>query len=386
MKNSKIFIFFLFVLLFCISALAYGEERLLWDIKLGDMITASPAVYDKYLYVRTDSDYLYVLDAKTGTIKKKYKTGNVEEASPLIVNDTLYLGERKGKDLYMKVFDLKTETVLWEKKLGEYEFMFTPSLKEDLLYIPLSTETEGEVYALSKTDGKLIWSFKVDAPIYSPVSVGDDTVYIPTEKGILLAVSSVNGKLKWNFFTTGAKGSLPSKYVGISATPGICGNTLYVGADDTYFYAIDKDTGRLKWKYKTWGNIISSPAISNDTIYMASKDGFVYTLSQNGELKWEYETGYSIFSSPIISGNTLYIGDTNGGIHAIDVNTGKRKWRLDRDPNFPNSISSSLILVDGILYGGDMGGYIFAISTGEKGHNWPMFMYNSAHTGCIIDK
>ncbi len=377
-----IFLFIAFSLLFIHPA--YGAEKLLWKMRTGDMMTTSHIVYNGYIYIKSDSKYIWIADAKTGVLKKMFEAGKIPDGSPIIEKDTIYVPIKKGNILNISTYDLKTGKLLWKYEMGEYENAYTPAIKDNMIYIPcVKDKGESTIFALSKNTGRLVWKADLEMYISAPCSVSNDAVYISTDDGNLLALSKDTGNLKWNFFTKGGRVNPPETPKGIRACAGIYKDTVYIGSTDTYFYAIDKNTGMERWRFKTGGEIISSPAIEKDTVYIGSKDGYVYALSaENGEVKWKYKAKYSITSSPILSGDELYIGDEGGTIYKLDKKTKRLKWGAYTEKK--KAISSSLIIVDGVLYVGDLGGNTFAISLENPNiPDWPMFMYDVSHTGCV---
>jgi hypothetical protein len=52
-------------------------------------------------------------------------------------------------------------------------------------------------------------------------------------------------KVKWKFHTGGQ----------VISSPAVVGDTLYVGSTDHNLYAINLDSGTLKWKFKTGGRV-----------------------------------------------------------------------------------------------------------------------------------
>eukprot|EP00456_Euglypha_rotunda_P039376 TRINITY_DN30340_c0_g1_i1.p3 TRINITY_DN30340_c0_g1~~TRINITY_DN30340_c0_g1_i1.p3 ORF type:complete len:120 (-),score=30.67 TRINITY_DN30340_c0_g1_i1:10-369(-) len=48
---------------------------------------------------------------------------------------------------------------------------------------------------------------------------------------------------------------------------------------------------------------------------------------ENLKLLWTWEGGESFESSPVVSGGVAYIGAGNGDLVAIDMATGKTKWK-----------------------------------------------------------
>ena len=76
----------------------------------------------------------------------------------------------------------------------------------------------------------------------------------------------------------------------VISSPVIVDDMLYVGSEDHTLYAINKDTGKVKWRYKTAGAVHSTPAVSNDEILFLSYDGFFYALDKlDGKLIWKFK-------------------------------------------------------------------------------------------------
>ncbi|HUI75862.1 MAG TPA: PQQ-binding-like beta-propeller repeat protein [Candidatus Acidoferrum sp.] len=90
-----------------------------------------------------------------------------------------------------------------------------------------------------------------------------------------------------------------------------------------------KQFGGVKWTFKTAGPIVSSPAIADGVVYIASMDGYLYAVDQStGKEKWKFKSRMPIASSPAVAGGNLYFVSSVGALAALDVATGKPKWVL----------------------------------------------------------
>jgi outer membrane protein assembly factor BamB len=164
-------------------------------------------------------------------------------------------------------------------------------------------------------------------------------------------------ELLWKFRTDGA----------VLSSPAISGDTVYIGSGAGYYvYALDAATGVEKWKFKTDGDVWSSPAIYDNTVYIGSGDGYIYALdSATGAEKWKYETGNQIsFSSPAISGDTVYIGSGDGYVYALDVVTGEEKWKYKTS----GYVSSSPAISGNTIYIGT--DYVYALDADTGAEKW----------------
>ncbi len=88
----------------------------------------------------------------------------------------------------------------------------------------------------------------------------------------------------------------------------------------------------LKWKFKT-GPVVeawfSSPTVVNRVVYFGADDGYVYAVDvESGKEKWRFKTGDVVYSSPAIAENTVYAGSHDGNMYAINADTGREKWRF----------------------------------------------------------
>ena len=85
----------------------------------------------------------------------------------------------------------------------------------------------------------------------------------------------------------------------------------------------------VKWMFKTGGPVVSSPAIADGVVYIASLDGYLYAVDQStGAEKWKFKSRMPIASSPTVSGGILYFVSSVGALAALDIGTGKPKWVL----------------------------------------------------------
>ncbi|HXT52268.1 MAG TPA: PQQ-binding-like beta-propeller repeat protein [Thermoanaerobaculia bacterium] len=97
----------------------------------------------------------------------------------------------------------------------------------------------------------------------------------------------------------------------------------------------------LAWTFEAGEEVQSTPAIAGGTVYVGSKDGRLYALDlATGKQRFRYEAGAEIRSSPAVRGGVVYVGDEGGTFHAVDVRTGARRWAfkaggaVTSSPNF----------------------------------------------------
>ena len=79
-----------------VYALNANTGALLWSYTTGGAVTSSPAVANGVVYVGSDDNKVYALNASTGALLWSYTTGGAVESSPAVANGVVYVGSDDG--------------------------------------------------------------------------------------------------------------------------------------------------------------------------------------------------------------------------------------------------------------------------------------------------
>jgi hypothetical protein len=112
---------------------------------------------------------------------------------------------------------------------------------------------------------------------------------------------------------------------------------------------------------------------------VGSWDKKVYCLNAaSGEKVWEFETGGSVGSSPAVTDNYVYVGSWDKKVYCLNAATGAEVWKFATGDNVDSSPASTT----GYVYTGSFDGKIYCLKAadGDTG-SWPMFRYNPERTG-----
>jgi outer membrane protein assembly factor BamB len=75
------------------------------------------------------------------------------------------------------------------------------------------------------------------------------------------------------------------------------------------------------------GDIESTAAIVGDTVYVGTFDEHLYALELGtGKEKWKYKATDVIKAPVSVSDGAVYVGDDSGMFHCVDAKTGKERW------------------------------------------------------------
>jgi outer membrane protein assembly factor BamB len=149
---------------------------------------------------------------------------------------------------------------------------------------------------------------------------------------------------------------------------------------------------RVLWTYDAGESIESSAAISGATVYVGSQSKDLLAIDlETGKLRWKYRAADSIGeSSPAVYEGIVYVGDLGGVLHAVSAAAGKVQWTFKTEAEIRASpvISGDRLLIgsyDGNLYclSRRDGKLAWKFTTGSYVHGTPALAGGVAYvSGC----
>jgi eukaryotic-like serine/threonine-protein kinase len=277
-----------------------------------DFYLSSPVVSNGAVYFGSGDNNIYALDAATGGLKWKFKTGDVVHASPAVSDGTLFVG---SWDSFFYALDAATGKEKWRFKTGEdakihnqVGIQSSAAVSGGIVYFGCR---DSRFYAVDAVTGKQLWAFdnKGSWVIGSP-AVKDGKVYFATsDSGLFHALDAKSG---------GALFSLDSNHWPMFSSPAISGDTLYIGSHEGKLLAVDLKTQKFAWSFETEGhkqNGSTYTKTDGTPKYEAAFTDFFYDDMVHGVQKM-MAVG-AILSSPAIADGTIYIGSTDGNVYAL---------------------------------------------------------------------
>ncbi len=306
----------------------------IWSFNTGDLIWSSPAISGGRVYVGSEDNNLYCLNATTGVLIWNYTTGDDVDSSPAVVGDRVYVGSG-DKNVYC--FNATTGIRLWNYTTG-WGVDSSPAVSGGHVYVG---SNDRKLYCLDAITGVLNWSTIVGTQIVgfsSPAVVGG-RVYVGSIDCKMHCFNATTGISLWNFTT----------YNVIDSSPAVVGGFVYFGSQDYTLYCLNAATGAHVWNYTTGWYILCSPAVVNGRVYFGSNDNNTYCLNAStGDSLWEYTTGSYVDSSPVIAGGCVYIGAEDNKTYCLNATTGTFIWSY----TMSGLVWNSLAIAGGRVYVG----------------------------------
>jgi outer membrane protein assembly factor BamB len=153
----------------------------------------SPVSAAGILFVPTTNG-IVALNTRGGAARWFYKTESTTAASPAVSGDKLFFGTDKGEVICLDFFGKK----LWATELDS-SVKASPAISGDLVF---AATIVGTIYAIDLKSGQVMWSYKPEQAltaekkevyfgVYAQPTISDKTVYVITQRGDLLAFSSI---------------------------------------------------------------------------------------------------------------------------------------------------------------------------------------------------
>ena len=183
------------------------------------------------------------------------------------------------------------------------------------------------------------------------------------------------GTPEWTF--SAAKGF----YIGQA---NVADGVVYAPNNDGNLYALDDVTGDLLWTFKTNHHIWAQPVVSDDTVFVASMDHFIYKVDKDGIQIWAKELVGAVVGTPVLSedGKILFAGTTGKQVIALDTTTRDTKWEFDANGSL-DSVWGDILLVDDVIIFSDSSGKIFALDAENATPKWQNEISGSVVGGVV---
>jgi outer membrane protein assembly factor BamB len=280
-----------------------------------------------------------------------FKTGNVIEGAPAVVNGVVYVG---SFDKHLYAIDLATGQQKWKTKLGA--FKASPSVRGDRVYVG---DLDGRFYCVNAADGKPVWTFETDGEITSGCNFHGNNVLIGSHDATLYCIGP-DGKKVWDVKTEGP----------VNGSPAVVGDVTFVAGCDETFHILDAKTGNELGSVPLGGQAAATAAVSGDFAYVGTMTNQVVAIDlKKRERVWVFEPkvkAQPFYSSAVATEDLVIAGGRDNKVYGLDRKTGKPTWTFTAD----GMIDGSPVVVGGRVYVGclsnDGNFYVLDLKTGNK--------------------
>lgn len=254
----------------CVYAIGVSDGQLRWRYKTGDVVHATPCLYQNRLYIGSFDGWFYCLAKDRGTLQWKFKSIGQEyfpkgefNGSATAFNNAVFVGAR---DYNFYALNASQPSCRWNLRFPKGWAITRPLIHDSLLYI--GTSDDRKFFCLDPKTGGTIWTFDAKYNLFGAPVVADSVIYEGTMMGHLFGLHKKTGKLLFDFTTDGYNTH----------------HLDYFKEDDTYRDDVFKTRIRRNEDFLTLyialGGIISQPIVFGNCVLFTSMDGNVYCITR----------------------------------------------------------------------------------------------------------
>jgi outer membrane protein assembly factor BamB len=223
-------------------------------------------------------------------------------------------------DGLLRAYNADTGALNWSSQLpGQYAFSSPPTADNGVVYTG-GAGSGGTVYAVSESDGSVLWTQPVQNGDNSSPALSGTSVFVSYACGLVYAFNRTTGQQDWfsNGPCEGGGGKTPVYHSGL----------VYARDPLTVNKILDAGTGAQV------GTFQAGPAPA-----FAGKTGFFLnsgTLQAIGKKTlWTFTGDGELDTAPIVVRNTVYEGSSSGMIYGLNIKTGKIVWSTNVGSGIP---------------------------------------------------
>ncbi len=222
---------------------------------------------------------------------------------------------------------------------------------------------------------------------WSPAAVAGTTILAgnQTGRGGLFAIDMLSGKVKWAYRPAFSRGT-----ASVSTPPAVAGQlviTPFAAAYPGAVVAVSLTTGREVWRGPDPVQN-AAVAVHEDLAYVLGKNGYFYAMDvATGRERWKvaFATNRATCASqPIVRDDVIYLtgsADATPGdpvkpagyyLFALDARTGRERWRHRAEAPYAHSgvcLNQPVITADTVFASGEARLYAVVRATGRD--RWP---------------
>lgn len=179
-----------------------------WAYETANYVNGIPAIGDGVALVGGCDERVHIVALSNGVGRAAVPAGSYVAASPAVRGNQAYVGHYQGEVLGL---DIVRGSVLWRFR-PESAPPFYASVAATATRVLAASRQEGVVYALSRADGRLVWSHRAGGGIDSAPVVADDRVVIGSQDGRVSMLRFDTGEQVWSYLV-GSPVSAPTAVV-----------------------------------------------------------------------------------------------------------------------------------------------------------------------------
>ncbi|WP_293776784.1 outer membrane protein assembly factor BamB [uncultured Oxalicibacterium sp.] len=156
-------------------------------------------------------------------------------------------------------------------------------------------------------------------------------------------------------------------------TPALVGSNVYAAAENGNITKLEASTGRSIWRIDAGTRLTAGVGSDGQNVVVVGNKGVILAFDAEGKQRWKAQATSEVLSAPAVALGTVLIRSMDNRVTAYDVDTGERKWSIQRTaPALTLRTAPGIAIVDGTAYVGFAGGRLLALTVATGAPRWEM--------------
>jgi outer membrane protein assembly factor BamB/tetratricopeptide (TPR) repeat protein len=247
-----------------------------WTTEVGGRIESSPVVHEEAVYLANSEGYVFMLDAFSGDVVDRWPAEGEDGVGPIVADlafsdDLLYIGSQDAKLYIIDVSGPEMEFVCEFDARAPIDV--NPIVEGGVVYVPTRSRNmwmlpEGEC---SGSVPNRLSPYVAETPLDVAPAIVNGVLYLPDGPYLYARDLANQSTDLW------MPGHVDADSI-ISSPPVVTNDTVYFASEDGVVHAVDSQTGDLRWQWRTGLTVRGAVAVVEDAVFIASNDGFVYAV------------------------------------------------------------------------------------------------------------
>jgi eukaryotic-like serine/threonine-protein kinase len=277
-----------------------------------DVFLSSPVVAKGLVVFGSGDGHVYAVDAASGALRWKFRTGDVVHASPAMADGTVFIGSWDGR---FYALDLATGAERWRFQAGldalmhnQQGFQSSAAVVDGVVYVGCR---DSHLYALDARTGAERWRFSTGQSwvVGSPAVAQGRVIFATSDSSLVHIVNAADGKPI----------AQQEDKAYMFSSPTVTGNgVIVIGLLNGSVQARDLADGRALWTFRTEGSRANVDWVLTADGRLNTPWVFTSNWRESMAVGFHRQTSVgSIFSTPLVVGGVVYVGSADGRLYAL---------------------------------------------------------------------
>ena len=302
-----------------VEALDANTGKRIWRTSTNALLSAGPGIGDQLVLAGTSDGELIALDEESGVERWRTNVSSEVLAVPRVHMGVVIVQTVDGN---LSGYDSESGQRLWifDRTVPALTLRGTssPLIIDDVVMAGFAS---GKLYALDISTGRQLWEAAVAVPrgrselerlvdVDADAVLHDGILYVVSFQGQLAAVSLTDGAVLWSREL--------SAFSGLS----VDSSQVYVTDDVSQVWALANDSGRSMWKQDTLlHRAATGPVRFGDYVVVGDYEGYIHLFNAgDGQLAGRIRVDRAgVQTMPVVDGARLYVLGAGGKLVAYEI-------------------------------------------------------------------